>query len=230
MKTLVVTFFSALISMSAISQDFKYLNDDRPQNIKEDRLNTYQADRINEIDILKALEMAGVRIFNIPIFPAFKKEYMLSICLNEYAKGEKISSRYIHRGTNIYRYSVKDTIKQEYALYTDYIPKLTLFSKDNDTTVSLKFEHYGNQFGTRLTKKKVREWQQSYYWRTYSKTDWKLNEEVPLLVYASAWYDESFEAYRFCGAVDLSLDEEATKDLFDNSPHYYIISLKVSNE
>jgi hypothetical protein len=48
-----------------------------------------------------------------------------------------------------------------------------------------------------------------------------------MLVYGSSWYDEKIKTDRFCGVVDLSLDEERTKELLDYSPHYYVISLKV---
>jgi len=67
-----------------------------------------------------------------------------------------------------------------------------------------------------------------YNWRVYSKNDWVLNEEVPLLVYASSWYDEKYDVMRFCGAVDLSLSEEDTKELLDRSPHYFVISYKIA--
>jgi len=228
MKRLFVTFISALISISAISQDIKYRKDDRPQNVKDDRGNFYQDMSISEIDILKALEMAGIRMFIFPIAPVFEKEYILTVYLNEYVNGEKINSRSLDRNRNIYYYRVIDPITRENATYFDYVPKLTFFTKDNDTMMSLTLENYvSSTSGIRLTKNKVRE-NQFYAWRAYSKTDWKLNEEVPLMVYSSSWYDEKNNAERNCAVRDLSLSEEATKELFDTSPHYYVISFKVS--
>jgi hypothetical protein len=47
------------------------------------------------------------------------------------------------------------------------------------------------------------------------------------LVFASSWYDDRIKQDRFCGTSDLSLDEKATKELLNFSPHYYVISLKV---
>jgi len=234
MKKILVTFISILISISAISQDIQYRKDDRSQNVKEDRFNEYKVNSISETDILKALEMAGVRIFDIPISPVFEKEYNLSVILDEYVDGEKVNSQdiiYTHRGKNVYIYFTKAPMEEESVPYFDYIPKLTFFSKDNDTTLLLTTEHYGGSSMRPLKKNKVEEWQrqglQPYWWRTYSKTDWKLNEEVPLLVYASSWYDERFNLFRFCSVVDLSLNEEETKELFDNTPHCYVISLKI---
>jgi hypothetical protein len=57
MKTLLSVLISLMISASAVSQDTKYRKDERPQNIKEDKHNVYQTDRIGEIEILQALEI-----------------------------------------------------------------------------------------------------------------------------------------------------------------------------
>jgi hypothetical protein len=229
MKTLFVAFICALISVSAVSQDVKYARDNRPQNMKEDRHDMYQTGRIGELELLKALEMAGVRIFSIPISPAFEREYRLSLHIDEYVKGEKVNSIPVLDGANTYIHFPGDTMPP----YFDYFPKLTLFTLDSDTAQTLSVHHYGgSRSGIVLKRIRIEEWQrpgqQSYTWRAYSKTDWKLNEDVPLLVYASAWYDEKYKIFRFCGVVDLSHSEEATRELFDNSPHYYVISLKVS--
>jgi hypothetical protein len=124
MKRLFVTFISALISISAISQDIQYRKDDRPQNVKDDRGNSYQDISISEIDILKALEIAGIKIFVVPIFPVFEKENVLTVYLSEYVNGEKISSRSIDRNKNTYRYPVINPVTQERTIFFDFIPNL----------------------------------------------------------------------------------------------------------
>ena len=225
MKKVFITFFSALISISAIAQDIQYRKDERPQNVKEDTYNQYQVNDISEIDILKALEMLGIRIFNIPISPAFEKEFFLSLMLDEYVDGKMINSKDIIPNhpllkSNTYRH------EQDGVWYFDYISRITIFSKDNDTTLSLTVRSLAGSFsGASLHKKKLREGQ-FYLWRAYRKKEWKLNEVVPMLVFASSWHDGRFE--RFCGTVDLSEDEEATKELLEKSPHYFVLSLKVS--
>jgi hypothetical protein len=76
-------------------------------------------------------------------------------------------------------------------------------------------------------KKRDRPWQ-SYHWRSYDMTEWKFGEETPLLVYASSW-DDGHGGERFCGAVDLSMDEAATRELLGFSPHYYMITYKLTD-
>ena len=231
MKLLFLIFFSALISISAISQDINYRKDDRPQNVKEDPFNEYQVNHINlvsEIDMLKALELLGVRIFGIPISPAFEKEYSISLKLDEYVEGKKTNSQDINitpNGKNTYVYA-EPPITEESTPFFDYIPKFTIFVHDKDTIQTLRINSYNGSVSGIILKKDIIRNSQFYMWRGYSKTDWKLNEEIPLLVYGSSWNDGHFE--RFCGVADLSLSEERTKELFDNSPHYYIISLYVS--
>ena len=226
---MVMIILGMAIVVNIFSQDVKYQKDDRPLNIKEDKFNYYQ-NPISEIDLLKVLEMLGVKIFDISIFPVFEKEYNLSVNLDEYIEGEKINSIdiiYTPEGKNIYTYWVKDPIEQKDVRYFDYIPKLTFITKDSDTTMILDLHTYANNTrGIKLKKNKMSD-NQFYDWRSYSKIDWKLNEEVPLLVYASSWYDEKIKANRFCGVVDLSMDEKETKELLAKSPHYYVINLKV---
>jgi hypothetical protein len=215
-----------MISTSVFSQniprDIQYRKDDRPKN------NVYQSDRIGEFEILQALEMAGVRIFDIPVTPAFEKKYKLSTWIDEYVKGEKVDSIPVLDENNTYRYYLGDSLPP----YFDYIPKLTFYAKE-DTIQTLKLDCHGRIIsGIRLKTIKIEGWQrpeiQRYRWRTYSKTDWKLNEEVPLVVYASAWYDEKSKIFRFCTVSDLSLNEERTKELYVKSPHYYVVKMKVS--
>ena len=113
-------------------------------------------------------------------------------------------------------------------MYIDYIPNITVFTKDNDSTMNLIIGSYRAEDRITLSKKKNRgEWL-TYHCRAYSKIDWKLNEEIPLLVYGSPWWDESINNYRFCTAPDLSMNERITKELYENSPHYHVLGYKVS--
>ena len=231
MKRLFVFLISTLISINSVFQGINYRKDDRPQNIKEDMYNEYQTDLISVIDMLKALaELAGIRIFKIPISPVFDKEYKISVYLDEYVDGEKINSKdmfdYSVLKKNTYHYAIKDTVEQKDIYFDDFIPNLTFFTQDNDTIMRLNINHYGVGLnGGTLHKKKLREGQ-FYNWRIYRKIEWQLNEEVPMLVFASSWHDGQFE--RFCGTVELYENEEETKALLKQSPHYYVISLKVS--
>ncbi|MCL2651661.1 MAG: hypothetical protein FWD60_11650 [Candidatus Azobacteroides sp.] len=121
MRRVFVAILSVLISINVISQDIKYRKDERTPNIKEDGYDSYRVNRINELDILIALEIAGVRIFDVPISPVFEKEYNLSVNLDKYVDGQKVNSKDIiqtYRGKNVYVYFAKDPDEQKSVPYT----------------------------------------------------------------------------------------------------------------
>ncbi|MDR0714146.1 MAG: DUF5041 domain-containing protein [Bacteroidales bacterium] len=210
----------ALLLTTAFAVGQEYRKDLRSQEEKDDRHDTYQLDRIRTSHLLKALEMAGIRIFVFPLNP-FDKEYKLELYLNEYVNGEKIKSDHFG-GNNMYVYFTK-----EEQLYADYIDNITFYTKDVDSLIVISIGTYSFSLsGMKLKKNKMRE-EQFYNWRSYSQTDWKIGEEVPLLVYASSWRDEQFNVERFCGASDLSKDEKETRELLSFSPHYFIFTYKI---
>lgn len=224
MKTLLLCL-SLIISSSIFSQEYK--KDIQPQKIKEDRFDKYHSDIINTTDILKALEYAGIRIFKYHLSPAFEKEYKIDISLNEYINGEKVKTENLYPiEKNTYLHFGND-IHYDDEMFVDYIDQIVFYTKDNDSISSLGVETYAfSMKGTKLKKMNTRK-SQFYNWRRYNKIDWSLNEEIPLLVYASSWYDERFDMERFCGIVDLSSNEEETNELLKSSPHYYVITYKI---
>jgi len=225
MKSLVV-ILSFLVSFNLYSQDYK--KDIRSKAEKEDRHNVYQSDYLSKTDLLKALDFAGIRIFKFPL--PVDKEYYFTVILDEYVNGVKSKSQ------NIYPYFKKNTYSHfgddsDFVdkSFVDYIDDITFYSKDeNDSITICKIETYAfSMGGIKLKKNKERE-DQFYNWRHYNKNEPVLDKEIPLLVYASSWYDGKLE--RFCGTVDLSFDESLTKELLDKSPHYYVISYKVTDK
>lgn len=216
------------MSCQLFSQEYKKDRHSRQQ--KEDSHNSFQADIIDKVDLLKALELAGVRVFKFPLAP-FDKKYKLTVKLDEYIDGKCSSSKsiYIHEN-NLYTHFERDSSSKDSlpVLYTDYIDQLLFYTKsESDSTAILKLETYAGADMMRIKAPKIRKFQ-FYNWRCYSKTDWVPDRDIPLLVYASSWYDTKGQIERFCGAVDLSLDEKETATLLRSSPHYFVISYKVS--
>lgn len=217
-KTLLV--LGVFITTNVFCQAYK--KDTRPQAEKEDTYNSYQANDITKTDMLKALELAGVRVFKFQLSP-FNKQYKLTVSIDEYVNGQKTSTKDLYAiGKNTYTH-FEDT-----TLFFDYIDELTFYTKTyNDSSVFLQLETYAGTDGIKLTTSKTRKYQ-FYNWRRFSKTSWQLNKTIPLLVCASSWYAAENNVERFCGVVDLSRDEKETNELLQKSPHYYMISYKVS--
>ncbi|WP_409590961.1 DUF5041 domain-containing protein [Sphingobacterium sp.] len=114
--------------------------------------------------------------------------------------------------------------------YYDYIDEITILTKEEESVCKLSIQTYGRGIsGLKLIKKKDTK-DQFYEWRYYGKDNLKLNEDIPMLVFASSWYDKNIDADRFCGApFDLSSDKKESAILFENSPHYYVLSYKLTD-
>lgn len=210
----------------AFSQDFEYKKDLRPQIKKEDPLNQYQTERISKTDLIHALELAGVSIHKFYL-GQFDKQYTISLIQEEYKENKLVDSKVLFANTNAYYYIPDVAPAGDETLYMDYIDQLSFYSKNDGGKVSVTISSYNANFRSNLEQKIERK-DQFYNWRGYSKTDWILNKQVPLLVYASSWYDEKYDFERFCGVVDLSYNEKDTQELLDSSTHYYVISYKVT--
>lgn len=225
MKTICLILFLFLTSFS-FAQEYK--KDTRTKLQKEDPQNSYQIDSKTNVDLLKALELAGINIFKIPL-NSFDKKLKFYMSIDEYTNGEKTNSKNLEfPKNNTYFYSIKTDSAQKKNFY-DYIDEITFFTKDEDSVCKLSIQTDGRGIsGLKLTKKKDAE-HQFYEWRYYGKHKLKLNADIPMLVYASSWYDKDLNAQRFCGSpFDLSSDETESAVIFNNSPHYYVISYKLS--
>lgn len=227
-KTVVRRIFMSFIFLVVASQLYaqSYKKDLRTAIEKENPNKEYQIAHLNSIDLLKALELSGINFFKIRL-KEFDTVYKFSITLDEYVKGKKVQSKNISlREDNIYYHFIKGDSGKTVRYY-DYIDQIGFYTKDEDSVCRLKIETYGSGItGLPLKKKKERP-SQNYNWRFYSKDEWALNKEIPILVYASSWYDKNIDADRFCGVSDLSEDEKQTLELLNNSPHYYIISYRI---
>ncbi|MDB4901560.1 MAG: hypothetical protein JWQ63_841 [Mucilaginibacter sp.] len=80
-----------LFSLNTYSQNFK--KDLRPDSVKEDYMDEYQADQINKVDLLRALNSLGVRVFNCQLLPRFTKTYNLTVNVDEFVNGKMINTK-----------------------------------------------------------------------------------------------------------------------------------------
>ena len=227
MKILPLILF-LLLGSFCFAQEYK--KDERTKLQKEDSNNSYQADSKSSVDLLKALEVAGINIFKIPL-PPFEKRLKFAITIDEYVRGEKVNAKKLeptYKGDNTYFHFIQ-TDTATLTRYYDYIDEITIFTKEEDSISTLKIQINNTGLGGLKLIKKKDMLRQFYEWRYYGKNTLKLNEDIPMLVFASSWYDKNWNVQRFCGApFDLSTDKVESAALLKNSPHYYVISYKLS--
>lgn len=196
--------------------------DTRPQLEKEDSNDMYTQSNISTLDLLEALELAGVRAhkFNIG---KMEKEYKFLMFADEYINGKLVKTDTLVDYTNEYGF----WIDEEYN--PGYIDQIKVFTKteENLATINIRTYALGTTKEINLGKTDTR---QFYNWRAYKDTQWKLNTKVPLLIFASSWLDKQYNFHRFCGVVNLKDNDPRTQELLDYSPNYVVLSYKIAEK
>ena len=64
----------------------------------------------------------------------------------------------------------------------------------------------------------------SYNTRLFKIGTFKEGDFIPLILFGSVWYDERFDAYRFCGESEINPD--MSSEILKDVPHYYVIGVK----
>lgn len=200
----------------------EYRKDFRARSVREDSCGQYHAEDIDKLDLLRALDIAGIGIhrFSLGTFP---KKYRLTVWAEEYRDGKVVEKHRMMDGDNGYLFWEGGRTEP----YVDYIDVIKFFTKTEDGTISVVVDTCSGETSKRFKMKKDSD-DQFFQWRSWRETTWKLGEKVPLLVYASSWRDQQLGAHRFCGVVNLSLDAAMTEELLGRSPHYILFSYVVS--
>ena len=200
----------------------KVREDNRPQKRIENSYNRYQASEVNKLDLLQALDFAGIGIHKFDI-GNFKKKYKLLIYIKEYKNQELVGTDTIIEGNNEYHYYKPG--KKNY--FIDFIDQIKVFTKEADEKLKLRVGTYKRITTEEIEYEKSME-NQFYSIRRYVNSLWEKGEEKPLMVYASSWYNERIDAQRFCGVINLSENDKRTEELLSSSPHYFKLCYKVS--
>lgn len=196
--------------------------DPRLPLLKEDSQNKYRSTEITQLDLLHALDFAGIRVQKFKL-GRFDQQYQLHIFAETYEKGEIVKRDTLFAGDNQYHYFEQG--EKDY--FYDYLDQLKFISKSEDNRSEIRLHTYAMS-----TKKEValKKWddQQFYNWRYFADAHWKLNQQIPLMVFASSWKDKRYGFHRFCGAVNLKEGDKDTQELLQESPTYVLFSYQVS--
>ncbi|MFP4543499.1 MAG: hypothetical protein ACOC3T_02080 [Bacteroidota bacterium] len=120
-----------LLFCEEIEVEAEYIEyDTRPDKLKEDRNNVYQSDMINQIDLLQALELAGIRINKFYI-GKFDKRYNLLIIKEEFCDGQQIDLDTLAERDNTYFFRNESGD----SLYYSYIDQIKVISKQEDSSI-----------------------------------------------------------------------------------------------
>lgn len=108
-----------------------------------------------------------------------------------------------------------------------FVENIKIFSKLEDSTLVLYIYMYGTEIRYNLKYKKFSE-DSFYSLRYYSEAKWFMDKMIPMIVFASSCYDEFADTQTFCGTAKLSKNDDDTIELLNSSPHYYVLSYRIS--
>ncbi|MEM6842387.1 MAG: DUF5041 domain-containing protein [Bacteroidota bacterium] len=216
----IIFYITFLAITNSYSQKIK--EDPRNQLEKEDSNDLYNANDINELDVLEALDLVGVQIHKFDL-GEFDRKYNFYLLADEYVHGKLAKTDTLLAYHNQYHYFLEGVEKPS----TDYIDQIKIFTRTEENTSTLKIRTYvfGTQKEIGLSKLDNR---QFFLWREYKETKWKPEKKIPLMIFASSWLDKEHNFHRFCGVAKLSEGEEGTNELLTSSPNYIVINYKVS--
>ena len=218
---LLLPAFLILANSSAFCQQNK--KDFRPQLVKEDGNNVFNTGNISELDLIQALDFAGIRIHKFDL-GSFDKNYQITIVADEFKDGKLIKSRVLLQEDVEYHYYTEGEKKY----FLDFIDQIKVFTRLEKEELKIRFKTYELTADKELPYSTTSD-DQFWNLRVYADASWKLDQNVPLLVFASSWEDKKYGFQRFCGVVHLEEGNKDTDELLNNSPHYFMVSYKVSN-
>ena len=218
LKFHILLFTVLLFSNQTRSQNIQ--KDTQRQSVKDDGTNYYQSDEINRLDILEAMDFAGIKVNKFKL-GSFDTTYNITFVIEEFVDSKLKKIDTIFSRDNLYGFYIGEK------RYNDYIDQIKIFSKQKNSICTGKIETYVGSDGFKLvgdTSVKNR----FYNWRSFIDPTWKINKKIALMIYASSWTDKKYKIQRFCGTMNLKEGDNATNELLKESPHYYLFSYKVT--
>ena len=218
LKFYILLFTVLLFSNQTRSQNIQ--KNTQRQSVKDDGTNYYQSDDINQLDILEAMDFAGIKVNKFKL-GSFDTTYSIIFIIEEFVDSKLKKTDTIFNRNNLYGFYIAEK------RYNDYIDQIKIFSKQENNICTGKVETYVGSDGFKLvgdTSVKNR----YYNWRSFINPTWRLNKKNPLMIYASSWTDKKYNVQRFCGTMNLKEDDIATNELLKESPHYFLFSYKVT--
>jgi hypothetical protein len=164
-----IVLTSIIISFvnNGLSQEMK--KNANPPILKEDRNNAYKSEQITSLDLIQALEIAGIRI-NKFYLGQFDRDCKLFLVVDEYVDSKIVKSDTVLAQDNLYTYYERGFNDP----FEDYIDQIKIFTKDEDDKIILFIKTYAMS-----TKKEIsytkNDKEQFFTWRNYFDTTWKFH-------------------------------------------------------
>lgn len=190
------------------------------ERTSEQKLNLSNSN-VNKSDIINLLEFGGLQINKFDI-GKFDRQLSIEFVLEEFIDSKRVSVETFAISGNTYNYDLEGN------WYYDYIDSFDILTKEPiENKAHIKLNSAGMAMTKYLQLNNLKVGSFTAF-RRYQDTKWQLNKKIPLLVFASSWYDKDINANRFCGAIYLEENHESTIELLEQSPNYIVVSYTVT--
>lgn len=164
-------------------------------------------------DLKDELTLLGLHSFRYNL--NLDKEYAIVLTIDEYENGKLLKTHYNFGASTLYPIIEDDEIAG-----WNNIPYIRIiFNHSDKENLKIRFAFPMGHAEKTLTNKHA---ENSYQFRQFTLPGtWDTGTKVPLIAYASFYYDEEAKCYRFCGSM---YPKDMEDELFKLSPHYFIVS------
>lgn len=195
-------------------------------------------------DVITLLKASGYELFSYDITEMLDERYDITLVEKEFEAGKEIETSDLvtlsnkRLLTDFPEASRQEAIDAGVSIIDPetqaiaHAGKISLgfYPSDNDST---KFMQFSVQNSGRmemplklrgLTTKDPDKKYFSYHTRPFKTVAFEEEKFIPLVLFGSAWYEERFNTYRFCG--DSEIEPDMSSEILKDLPHYYVIGVK----
>lgn len=199
----------------------------------------------NVQDIIRTLNANGYEFYSFDLGTFNDKTYQIEVYIQEGDSTGLLTDNEIRGAGWQSRRFLKD-IPEEYRQKVTPIDPVTglidqisrigiSIAPETDSTViaRISFGKYGiSQVLKQQPIIRYKEGQQIIY-RAYGTRPFKIEtfesgKDIPLVMYASYWFDPQANSYRLCGEEEI--DPDMSTPILKNIPHYYVIGIRLTEK
>jgi hypothetical protein len=195
-------------------------------------------------DIITLLDAAGYKLFSFDITEMLNERYDIVFVRKEFEAGKEIDAFDLTTASNkrlltdFPEFQWQEIIDEGMVIDAKagalaLAEKITFgfYPSDNDSTRLMQINvpkimsMHGIQFKLRgFTQKNSDKMSFFYHTRPFKMKAVREDEFIPLILFGSAWYDERFDIFRFCGENEIEPD--MSSEILKEVPHHYVIGVK----
>jgi len=225
MKKIFIIFCVLVLSCAAFGQQIK------KQNVE---LN----------DVVTLLGLAGYELFSYDITEMLNERYDMVFVRKEFDAGKEIAN--LNLSTIPNKRLLTDLPESYWQQMIDagqiidsktqaiaHAEKITIgfHPHNNDSTKFIRISVPGFVTGMGVSLKMrglpVKDSAQKvyrYHVLPFKIGTFKEGEFIPLILFGSSWYDEQYNAYRFCG--EREIDPDMSSEILKDVPHHYVFGVR----